>query len=206
MAYFDPFQQPFSIKMVNNENLELDLAEVNVLTSVDYGSQIGVACMLFLITVIRLVLNITRMTLLAVRFPSNRANIYCLWAADYSCITPEDYYRSAVTEAICVILQILVRNSLGIQARFLVNLLPGLWKWFFTRLSYFIPTPAICLRIWRSVINTQVIISVSPAGSLCLCQGSGLVGTISTCYCDLFNIKLQIHLVINRVSFLRGRG
>lgn len=222
MDDFDPFQQSFSIKKTNNETLVLGLAQVNALyqdfisTSANYGSQIGASFMLLLTIVVMmppfklikvslwlqitgLILNIVRMTLLAVHFTSNWSNIYCLLAADYSHISLADHYRSVATEAISLLLHILVQVSLGIQAWALVNLLPGLWKWGFTGVSCFISAAAITLRVWCSIVNIKAMMSMSVAGSLWISQSSGIVGAVSiTYYCALFNIKLLTHLVKNR--------
>ncbi|KAJ0163911.1 hypothetical protein CTA2_2133 [Colletotrichum tanaceti] len=222
MDDFDPFQQNFSIKNANNETLVIGLAQVNALyqdfisTSANYGSQIGASFMLLLTIVVMmppfkpvkislwlqiagLVLNIVRMTLLAVHFTSNWSNIYCLLAADYSHISPADHYRSVATEAISIILHILVQILLGIQAWALVNLLPGLWKWSLTWFSCFVSAAAITLRIWYGIVNIKAIMSMSVAGSLWITQCSGIVGAVSiTYYCALFNIKLLMHLVKNR--------
>ncbi|TQN73554.1 hypothetical protein CSHISOI_01936 [Colletotrichum shisoi] len=222
MDNFDPFQQNFSIKKADNETLVLGLAQVNALyqdfisTSANYGSQIGASFMLLLTIIVMmppfklvkvslwlqitgLVLNIVRMTLLAVHFTSNWSNIYCLLAADYSHISLADHYRSVATEAISLLLHILVQVSLGIQAWALVSLLPGLWKRGFTGFSCFVSAAAITLRVWCSIVNIKAIMSMSVAGSLWISQSSGIVGAVSiTYYCALFNIKLLMHLVKNR--------
>ncbi|KAK3305199.1 GPCR fungal pheromone mating factor, partial [Chaetomium strumarium] len=185
--------------------------------SILYGTQIG-ACIVMLavvlamtprarfkrtptlISVAALTLNLIRMLLLALFFTSTWVNFYTVVSGDASPIPRADYNTSAATTALSVPVTILILAALVVQAWSMMRLWPAKYRVPTTAMSLALVLTTVGFNFATTIFQTQATLyaDMSYLKNWVRQAYLGLI-TASICwFCFLFNIRLVMHMWVNR--------
>ncbi|KAK3998054.1 fungal pheromone mating factor STE2 GPCR-domain-containing protein [Cladorrhinum sp. PSN332] len=190
-----------------------DAASLSIL----YGTQIG-ACFIMLvvvlamtpsarfkrvptiISILSLTLNMIRMILLSLFYPSAWTGFYTLFSMDYQFVPRVDYNISVTATVLSIPVTMLIMAALFIQAWSMVQLWRPVYKWPVTGLSLALVLTTIGFNFAgvvfqaRSILYTEV-----PRLEVWVRQTYLGSITASICwFCFLFNIRLVMHMWTNR--------
>lgn len=222
---FDPRTQVFYLLAADGETqvpVPLDALTAmrfyDIRNGINFGSQAGACIMLLIVAVCllprlslvrfsqwlqlcTLVLNSARNILFACYFTSAWNESFTILAGDYSQISQANIVNNCTTEALSLIILILVQIMLYLQAWAMVNLLSRRLKWSLAVLSGLISLTTIILRFMAAVLNIQAFMGLERKFGLvdAAFLGSGILQAVSVFwYCVLFNSKLVAHLIRHR--------
>ncbi|KAK4168407.1 fungal pheromone mating factor STE2 GPCR-domain-containing protein [Cladorrhinum sp. PSN259] len=221
---FDPLKQVFFILGPDGttkipltpqvvSSIYADVASLATL----YGSQIG-ACFIMLavlllmtprvrltrlptiISILGLTLNMIRMVLLSLFYPSAWTGFYTIFAMDYQFVPRIDYNISVAATCLSVPVTMLIMAALFVQAWSMVQLWRGAYKWSVTALSLALVLTTVGFNFAGSIIQARSILSTEvPRLEIWVRKTYlGLI-TASICwFCFLFNVRLVMHMWTNR--------
>ena len=227
----DPRLQNFTIQTAWGENVTIPMGlvdakhryGVNLCSS--YGTQIGASIMMLLVVLVMnpvvklmrtytavqvaaLAVNVIRMVLLCLFWPSQWKTFYAVFAGDYQFVPRGDYAISVAANVSSLTLTILVELCLVMQAWTMMNLWNDLWKWLAAASSAILSLVTIGFRFAFCVLQSKAILDTTSAQPIeWVAKTSMTIGAVSIFwYCGLFNVQLIIHLVKNRRFLPRMAG
>ncbi|KAK4222640.1 fungal pheromone mating factor STE2 GPCR-domain-containing protein [Podospora fimiseda] len=229
---FDPLNQVFYIlgpdgqtQIPLTSSLVSSFYSVVASLSILYGTQIG-ACFIMLIVVLAmtpsarfkrlptiisilsLTLNMIRMVLLSVFYPSTWTSFYTLFAMDYQFVPRSDYNTSVTATVVSIPVTMLIMAALFVQAWSMVQLWKAMYKWPVTAFSLGLVFTTIGFNFAGVVIQARSILYADLSMQILWVRQAYLILiTVSICwFCFLFNIRLVMHMWSNRTILPSLKG
>ncbi|QUC20506.1 uncharacterized protein UV8b_04747 [Ustilaginoidea virens] len=191
---------------------------------INYAFQTG-ACLLLLLVVLimtppskllrsstllhlaGLAVCIVRMCLLMAFFLSPFNHFYQFWTGDYSAVPRRHLYASVAGNVVSLVLVVVVEAGLMHQAWTMVSLWPDRVRYSLAAVSASISLLVVAARFAFAVIQSRANLSLAPARNLAWVVHAALVlNALAICwYCALFNVRLVMHLLVNRRILNRRR-
>ncbi|KAK0644093.1 fungal pheromone mating factor STE2 GPCR-domain-containing protein [Cercophora newfieldiana] len=212
-----------------NDNITVPLSEVDHVwslatsASINYGSQIG-ACFIMLVVLLTmtpkhrfkrlptiihtlaLILQMIRLVLLALYFPSSWFSLYVQMTGDVQFVAQVDYNISATATILGVPVTVLLELSLILQAWSMVQLWPTWAKIFSTVVSGLLSLTTIAFAILVTIVQTKFILYGEKLQLWTRMAFLPLLATSVTWFCFLFNSRLVTHMVSNRTILPSLKG
>ena len=227
----DPSSQLISFTGPNGTTMSIPMNVVDINTHVaintciNYGTQLGASIMMLLVVlamnptakllraytavqVAALAVNVVRMVLLCLYWPSPFWDFYPRFTGDYASVPLSEYRVSAAANTLSLVVHVLFEACLIMQAWAMVNLWPSPWKWAAAASSALISLATIGFRFAFCVIQNMAIFSNhNPNSNNWVPQAAISTAAASIFwYCALFNMQLVTHLVKNRTFLPRTSG
>ncbi|KAM0448043.1 hypothetical protein ACHAQK_000022 [Fusarium lateritium] len=224
MSAFDPLTQNITFFAADGKTeIHIPLPVIDQLrrrminSAINYATQLG-ACLLMLIVLLVMVpkekfrrpfmvlqlLSLAicsiRMILLCIFFISSFADLYPIFADDFSHIPLSSYAPSIAGTTMSLCLVISTELMLMSQAWTMVRLWPNFWKYIITACSLVVSLMTISIRIAFTVLQNKSNLAVEDTWHwLWLSQWTVIMNVVSIVWwCLVFNIKLVWHLISNR--------
>lgn len=199
-----------------------DAASLSIL----YGTQIG-ACIVMLavllamtptvrftrwptiISALALSLNMVRMLLLALFYPSSWTNFYTLLTMDFSQVKTRDYNLSVAATALSILVTVLIMVALVLQAYSMLQLWAAPYKWSAISMSLAIVFATIGFNFASVIIQIHLIVNNLPVQQSTLWVRKTYLGLITTSicwFCLVFNVRLVMHMWTNRTILPSLKG
>ena len=227
----DPRLQTFNITTAGGDTVPVPMPLVDsnyrlaVNTCINYGSQIGASITLLAVLLVMnpsvrlcraytglqaaaLAVNVIRMVLLSLFWPSQWMSLYAVYTGDYQFVSPGEYALSVTMNVSSLLLSIVVESCLIVQAWTMVNLWHDLWKWAASAASAVVSLATIGFRFAFCVVQSREVLGASSARPFrWVAKATVATGAVSIFwYCALFNVQLVTHLVGNRSFLPRTSG
>ncbi|KAG6231142.1 hypothetical protein E4U26_007177 [Claviceps purpurea] len=197
-----------SIDAFNDESISVTL---------NYGFQLGACFLLLLVTLLvtkphkilrpSSLLHLAGLSACLLRTAINQAffhsplnHFYPFWSGDYSSV-PLSYMRTSVAGTCASLLLVMILEAaLMHQAWTMVSLWPPSVKIPLVTLSALVSLLTVGWRFAFAVIQSNAVMGLAPARNLAwVVNGALVLNCLSICwYCALFNVKLALHLFVNR--------
>ncbi|KAG6053717.1 hypothetical protein E4U17_004411 [Claviceps sp. LM77 group G4] len=197
-----------SIDAFNDESISVTL---------NYGFQLGACFLLLLVTLLvtkphkilrpSSLLHLAGLSACLIRTAINQAffhsplnHFYPFWSGDYTSV-PLSYMRTSVAGTCAsLLLVIILEAALMHQAWTMVSLWPPSVKIPLVTLSALVSLLTVGWRFAFTVIQSNAVMGLAPARNLAwVVNGALVLNCLSICwYCALFNVKLALHLFVNR--------
>lgn len=152
------------------------------------------------ISILGLTLNMIRIVLLPIFYPSAWLSFYALFTMDYSFVPRVDYGISVAATALSIPVTMLIIAAFVVQAWSIIQLWQPVYRWgaaiFLLALVFF----TIGFNFAGSIIQAKAILNVaSPAADVWVRKTYLSLITISICWLYfLFNARLVMHMWSNR--------
>ncbi|KAG5965110.1 hypothetical protein E4U58_002957 [Claviceps cyperi] len=197
-----------SIDAFNDESISVTL---------NYGFQLGACFLLLLVTLLvtkphkilrpSSLLHLAGLSACLIRTAINQAffhsplnHFYPFWSGDYTSV-PLSYMRASVAGTCASLLLVMILEAaLMHQAWTMVSLWPPSVKIPLVTLSALVSLLTVGWRFAFTVIQSNAVMGLAPARNLAwVVNGALVLNCLSICwYCALFNVKLALHLFVNR--------
>ncbi|KAG6120856.1 hypothetical protein E4U13_005760 [Claviceps humidiphila] len=197
-----------SIDAFNDESISVTL---------NYGFQLGACFLLLLVTLLvtkphkilrpSSLLHLAGLSACLIRTAINQAffhsplnHFYPFWSGDYTSV-PLSYMRTSVAGTCASLLLVMILEAaLMHQAWTMVSLWPPSVKIPLVTLSALVSLLTVGWRFAFTVIQSNAVMGLAPARNLAwVVNGALVLNCLSICwYCALFNVKLALHLFVNR--------
>ncbi|KAG6256737.1 hypothetical protein E4U23_000947 [Claviceps purpurea] len=197
-----------SIDAFNDESISVTL---------NYGFQLGACFLLLLVTLLvtkphkilrpSSLLHLAGLSACLLRTAINQAffhsplnHFYPFWSGDYTSV-PLSYMRTSVAGTCASLLLVMILEAaLMHQAWTMVSLWPPSVKIPLVTLSALVSLLTVGWRFAFAVIQSNAVMGLAPARNLAwVVNGALVLNCLSICwYCALFNVKLALHLFVNR--------
>lgn len=222
----DPRFQIFNITDADGASVPVPMSLVDfdrehaVNISINYGSQIGASLTMLIVMLVMspsaklrraytalqaaaLAVNVVRMVLLSLFWPSEWMSMFALYTGDYRFVSRGEYALSVSMNVSSLLVTLLVEACLIMQAWTMVNLWHDLWKWAAAAASAAVSLTTVGFRFAFCVVQSQAVLNATSAvRTEWVAHVTIITGATSIFwYCALFNMQLIAHLVKNR-SFL----
>ena len=202
-----------------------ELTRGNAANTINYGSQIG-ACFVMLLVVLTmtpknrfarvttsiniaaLIVGIIRNVLLSLFWSSSFLQFYAYWSDDYEFVNHNDTRISIAATAFAIPQIVLIYAALITQAWSMMKLWRPSVKWATMGVSIALITVAMGFRIAGFVFQIRLITEIFDIFPLLWVRQAGLAletATISW-FCFLFNVRLIIHMWVNRSILPTAKG
>ncbi|OIW29183.1 hypothetical protein CONLIGDRAFT_704670 [Coniochaeta ligniaria NRRL 30616] len=200
---------PVSVDMVDQVYVE------RFATQCIYGTQIGTTIIMLvlyllmtpqvkfrrlptMINILSLIFNIIRCVLLA-WFPSSQwFEFYTIWSGDYSHVPAIDCSTSVAGNVSTIPLIMLIEAALMVQAWAMIQLWPAVYKFPALILSTLVALVAVALKFTDSILQAFYIARGSPPVLWVRKIDLAFSSASIFWFCFLFNVRLAIHLWVNR--------
>ncbi|MBE3046432.1 hypothetical protein IMZ48_28650 [Candidatus Bathyarchaeota archaeon] len=222
-AMDDPSLQLVSFTGPNGTTMSIpiDVVDLNthvaINTCINYGSQLGASIMMLLVVlamnpttkllraytavqVAALAVNVVRMVLLSLYWPSRFWDFYPRFTGDYTSVPASEYHVSAAANTMSLLVNVLIEACLIMQAWAMVKLWSDVWKWAAAVSSALMSLTTIGFRFAFCVIQNRAISGNIPPNSINWVPQAAISTAAASIfwYCALFNMQLVTHLVKNR--------
>ncbi|KAG6032703.1 hypothetical protein E4U41_007164, partial [Claviceps citrina] len=192
--------------------------------SLNYGFQLGACSILLLVTLLLtpaaklrrpssllhvagLAVCIVRTALLEAFFLSPLNHFYQFWSGDYSSVPRLYLHNSVAGVAASLALFVVLEAALMHQAWTMVSLWPTPVKATLVAASGLISVLALAWRFAFAVVQARAVLTLVPPRDLAwVIEAALALNCLSIFwYCALFNVKLVLHLLVNR-GILRSKA
>lgn len=222
----DPRFQWFNITNAMGDPVPVAMSLVDldhehaVSISINYGSQIGASLTMLAVMLVMnpavklrraytgvqaaaLTVNVVRMVLLSLFWPSEWMSMYALYTGDYQFVSRGEYALSVAMNVSSLMVTLLIEVCLIMQAWTMVHLWADLWKWLAAAASAGVSLATVGFRFAFCVVQSRAVLNATSAvRTEWVAKVTIITGAVSIFwYCALFNVQLITHLVKNR-SFL----
>ena len=221
VTFTGPDGNPIFVPMAQLDEVTKESAAVEI----NYGSKIG-ACLVMLLVVLTmtpknrfarlptsinvaaLVVGIIRNVLLSLFWPSSFMRFYTYWSDDYRFVNHTDTRISIAATAFAIPQVVLIYAALIIQAWSMMKLWRPAVKWATMGVSMALVAVAMGFRIAGFVFQIRLITEIFDiVPFLWIRQTSlGLETATISWFCFLFNIRLIIHMWVNRSIVPTSKG
>ncbi|KAK0616450.1 fungal pheromone mating factor STE2 GPCR-domain-containing protein [Immersiella caudata] len=212
-----------------NDNITVPLGEVDMVWSIgasgaiSYGSQVG-ACFMMLVVllgmtpnhrfkraptivhILALIVNMIRMLLLALYFPSTWYDLYTQMTGDFQFVAQVDYNISVAATILGLPVTILIEVALVLQAWSMMQLWHKRFKIPTALFSVLIVLATITFNILSVVAQTRYILYGARRQLWMRYTFLALICTSITWFCFLFNSRLVVHMWQNRTILPSLKG
>ncbi|KAK0615291.1 fungal pheromone mating factor STE2 GPCR-domain-containing protein [Bombardia bombarda] len=184
-------------------------------SSINYGSQIGATFLMLLvllamtaryrflkapamISVLSLTINLVRVVLLSLFYPSHFMEFYTLVSGDTTFVPPSDYRISVTASLLSIPITILIELALVVQAWSMLRLWPTLWKAIVCGISAVIISLTVGFSFANSIMQVQWILYNTMTPDWPKIIYLALVTASVSWFCFLFMIRLVMHMWSHR--------
>ncbi|KAK3192865.1 pheromone alpha factor receptor [Lecanicillium sp. MT-2017a] len=221
---FNPYTQNISITAADaTTTIQIPIPMINAFSDetvsivMNYGAQMGACIAMFLVMLILtptgkltrsssvlhlmgLLVNIIRMALTFPYFRSPLSHFYEYWTGDFSRVPAGDFRTSVTANTLSLLLTMIIQAALMNQAWTMVAFWPTATKYAACVLSLIIMLLTIGSRLAFTIVQNEAIISLQPPVHFYWgIHWTVIMNAISIFwFCAIFNVKLVMHLIINR--------
>ncbi|EFY91582.1 pheromone receptor [Metarhizium acridum CQMa 102] len=220
---FNPLLQPVTFLSASQRPISIPIPSIDafndetISVTINYAFQLGSCATLLVMVLIMtppsklrrlssvlhlagLAACIVRMALLLAFFVSPLNHFYQFWAGDYASVPRRFLANSVAGNVLSLLLFVILQAALMHQAWTMVSLWPAAVKLCLGALSAVISLMAAGWRLAFTVVQSKSDLELVPALDLAwVVQAALILNALSICwYCALFNLKLVLHLAVNR--------
>ncbi|KAK9444239.1 Fungal pheromone mating factor STE2 GPCR [Metarhizium brunneum] len=220
---FNPLLQPVTFLSASQSPISIPIPSIDayndetISVTINYAFQLGSCATLLVMVLVMtppsklrrlssalhlagLAACIVRMALLLAFFLSPLNHFYQFWAGDYASVPRRFLVSSVAGNAASLLLFVVLQAALMHQAWTMVSLWPAPVKLCLGAASAVVSLLATGWRVAFAVVQSRSDLELAPAlDQVWVLRAALILNALSICwYCALFNLKLVLHLAVNR--------
>ncbi|KJK76241.1 hypothetical protein H634G_08647 [Metarhizium anisopliae BRIP 53293] len=220
---FNPLLQPVTFLSASQSPISIPIPSIDayndetISVTINYAFQLGSCATLLVMVLVMtppsklrrlssalhlagLAACIVRMALLLAFFLSPLNHFYQFWAGDYASVPRRFLVSSVAGNAASLLLFVILQAALMHQAWTMVSLWPAPVKLCLGAASAVVSLLATGWRVAFAVVQSRSDLELAPAlDQAWVVRAALILNALSICwYCALFNLRLVLHLAVNR--------